>query len=81
VAIWEVDAWGRLDELSVARLWQLVEQWLRKRYPMATRIFTDDAEPGEDSEQNRALLRVWGYEQVPDTHRIFAKTIDRVAAK
>mgnify|MGYP001316471325 CR=1 FL=1 len=75
LAIWEVDAWDRLDEFAHGRLWQLLETWLVHRFPGATRIFTDDAEPAEDTERNREMLRSLGYEQV--THRIFAKEVTR----
>ncbi len=75
LAIWEVDTWGRLDEFGQATLWQGFERWLSSRFPAATRIFTDDAEPGEDTAGNRDFLRGLGYEHVAGTHRIFAKGI------
>jgi len=75
LAIWEVDTWGRLDEFGQATLWQGFERWLSSRFPAATRIFTDDAEPGEDTAVNRAFLRGLGYEHVTGTHRIFAKGV------
>ena len=66
---------GRLDEFGQATLWQGFERWLSSRFPAATRIFTDDAEPGEDTSENRAFLRGLGYEHVTGTHRIFAKGV------
>ncbi len=67
--------WGRLDEFGQATLWQGFERWLTGRFPAATRIFTDDAEPGEDTTRNRDFLRGLGYEHVTGTHRIFAKGV------
>jgi hypothetical protein len=75
LAIWEVDTWGRLDEFGQATLWQGFERWLTARFPQATRIFTDDAEPGEDTTRNRDFLHGLGYEHVDGTHRIFAKRV------
>jgi len=75
LAIWEVDTWGRLDEFGQATLWQGFERWLSSRFPAATRIFTDDAEPGEDTTRNRDFLRGLGYAHVTGTHRIFAKGV------
>jgi hypothetical protein len=77
IGIWEVDTWGWLDEFTHARLWQAFESWLVGRFPEARRIYTDDAEPGEDEEQNRVFLRSLGYEQVAGTHRICAKEVPR----
>jgi hypothetical protein len=77
LGIWEVDPWGRLDEFAHGRLWQLFESFLINRFPAATRIFTDDAGPAEDTERNRDMLRSLGYEHVEGTHRIFAKEVVR----
>jgi len=77
LAIWEVDAWGRLDEFAHGRLWQLFETWLVNRFPGAARIFTDDAEPHEQTERNREFLKALGYEHVMGTHRIFQKAVVR----
>lgn len=75
LAIWEVDAWGRLDEYTQGRLWQLFETFLLTRFPAAVRIFADDAEPGEAVQRKRYLLQSLGYEHVAGTHRIVAKEV------
>jgi hypothetical protein len=75
IGLWEVDSWGHLDELTHGRLWQLFESFLLTRFPAATRIYTDDAEPGEDQEQNRAFLHGLGYRHVAGTDRILAKGV------
>jgi hypothetical protein len=77
LAIWEADAWNRMDEFAHAKLWQTFERWLVGRFPGARRMFTDDAEPGEDTERNREMLRSLGYEHVDGTHRVFAKEVRR----
>ena len=77
LAIWEVDAWSRLDELTHGRLWQLFESFLLSRYPEASRIYTDDAEPGEDPSDNREMLSSLGYTPLTGTQRIFAKEVAR----
>jgi|SRR5579872_1580215 len=77
LAIWEVDEWQRLDEFAHGRLWQLFENWLVQRIPAATQIFTDDAEPHEDTERNREFLHNLGYAHVAGTHRIFAKEVGK----
>jgi hypothetical protein len=48
------------------------------RFPGATRIFTDDAQPFEAPEHNRELLRSLGYTHVAGTHRIFGKGVGGV---
>jgi hypothetical protein len=40
-------------------------------------MYTDDAEPRETEEENRELLRSFGYEHVAGTHRIFQKEVIR----
>ncbi|HLJ67027.1 MAG TPA: hypothetical protein VKX16_06675 [Chloroflexota bacterium] len=77
LAIGEVDEWQRLDDFAHGKLWQFFEGWLVQRFPAATRIFTDDAEPHEDTERNRGFLRNLGYQHVAGTHRIFAKEVAR----
>ncbi|MBV9279422.1 MAG: hypothetical protein JOZ41_05030 [Chloroflexi bacterium] len=77
LAIWEVDAWGRLDEATHSKLWRLFEQFLLNRYPEATQIFADDAEPGNDTERNRGFLGSLGYTPVAGTARVLAKRIPR----
>lgn len=76
-AIWEVDTWGRLDDFAQARLWQAFQGFLVNRFPAATRIFTDDAEPFEGTERNREFLRDLDFEHMQGTSRIFAKEIPR----
>jgi hypothetical protein len=77
LAVWEVDPWERLDEFAHGRLWQLFETFLIARFPGAARIFTDDAEPHEQTERNREFLKALGYEHVVGTHRIFKKEVVR----
>jgi hypothetical protein len=77
LAVWEVDDFGRLDEFTHDRLWLLVQQWLVRRFPETTRLYTDDAEPRADQDRNRAFLRDLGYAHVSGTHRIFAKEVIR----
>jgi hypothetical protein len=74
---WEVDVWRRLAEAAHGRLWQLFEAFRIGRFSGATRIFTDDAEPHEETERNREFLRGLGYERVTGTHRIFQKEVVR----
>jgi len=75
LAIWEVDTWGRLDEVAHGRLWHLFERFMSTRYPAATRIFADDAEPGDNTVRNRAFLGSLGYAPVAGTARILAKRV------
>jgi len=77
LGIWEVDAWGRLDEFALGRLWQLFESFLLGRFPGARRIYTNDAEPHEETQRNREFLKALGYQPVAGTHRIFAKEVTR----
>ena len=77
LAIWEVDAWGRLNEFAHGQLWRLFETWLIARFPGAARIFTDDAEPHEQTQRNREFLIALGYGHVVGTHRIFQKEVVR----
>jgi hypothetical protein len=75
LAIWEVDAWGRLDEFTHARLWLAFESFLARRFPGAERIVTDDAEPGEDTTQNQAFLEGLGYRHIASTVRFWQKEV------
>jgi hypothetical protein len=75
IGLWEVDAWGRLDELAYSRLWQLFESVLLVRFPAATRLYADDAEPGEDETKNQAFLQTLGYRHMRGTHGVFAKEV------
>jgi hypothetical protein len=75
LAIWEVDAWGRLDEFTHARLWLAFESFLARRFPGAERIVTDDAEPGEDTTQNQAFLEGLGYRHIASTVRVWQKEV------
>ena len=77
LGVWEVDAWNRLPDETHGQLWQLFECWLIMRYPNATRIFTDDAEPGEDEARNREFLSALGYQHAEGTHRIFVKELSQ----
>jgi hypothetical protein len=51
------------------------ETFLLGRFPTARRIYTDDAEPTEDTERNREMLRSLGCEHVEGTYRIFEKEV------
>jgi hypothetical protein len=75
LAIWEVDAWGKLDEFAHGRLWHLFEGWVVERYPEGMQIFADDAEPGDNMAENRQFLRSLGYRSVPGTRGIFARPV------
>jgi hypothetical protein len=75
IGLWEVDSWGRLDRATQTQLWRAFERFLIGRFPGATRIFTDDAQPFEGPEHNRELLGSLGYTHVARTHRIFSKEV------
>jgi len=75
LAIWEVDAFGRLDSFAHGTLWHQVESFLFSRFPLASRIYTDDSEPGEDSVQNRDFLAGLGYQPVVGRVHILAKEV------
>jgi hypothetical protein len=77
LGIWEVDAWGRLDEFAHGKLWQSFETFLIRRFSDALHLFADDAEPGDNTAHNRAFLRSLGYKHVRGTHRIFRKEAAR----
>jgi hypothetical protein len=68
---------GPLDDFAHGKLWQLFETFLLGGFPGANRILTDDAEPAEETERNREMLRSLDYEHVEGTHRIFAKEVTR----
>jgi len=74
IGLWEVDSFGKLDDLTHTRLWISLENWLMAHFPAAERIFTDDDEPGDVPLGNRVFLRSWGYEQV--SPRIFVREVD-----
>jgi hypothetical protein len=74
IGIWEVDAWGRLDEFTHARLWLAFESFLVRRFPTAERIVTD-AEPGEDARRNQAFLEELGYQHIASTLRFWQKEV------
>jgi hypothetical protein len=75
IGIWEVDAWGRLDEFTHGRLWQLFEAFLLHRFPQAQRMYSDDAGPGESTKRNRTFLATLGYSHVIGSHRIWEKEV------
>lgn len=77
LGIWEVDTYGRLDAFTHGRLWQLFETFLVARFPTATRVYTDDSEPGEDIERNREFLQALGYIPVAGSRRILSKEVAR----
>jgi hypothetical protein len=73
IGIWEVDAWGQLDEFSHGRLWLAFESFLVRRFPSAERIVTDDAEPGENTRRNQMFLKQLGYRHIASTARVWQK--------
>lgn len=75
IGIWEVDAWGRLDEFTHGRLWELFEAFLLHRFSRARRILSDDAGPGEHTARNRTFLTTLGYRHVVGSHRIWEKEV------
>jgi hypothetical protein len=75
LGIWEVDAAERLDLTGRLTLWQGFEDFLKQHHPDAQRIYTDDAEPGDNEADNRDFLRSLDYRHLPGAHRIFAKDL------
>jgi hypothetical protein len=75
IGLWEVDAWGRLDEFTHARLWLAFESFLVRRFPGAARIVTDDAETGDDERQNQTFLEGLGYRHIASTVRFWHKEV------
>ncbi|GAC1344513.1 MAG: hypothetical protein NVSMB27_05570 [Ktedonobacteraceae bacterium] len=75
LAIWEVDGFGRLDSFAHGTLWRQFESFLARRFPQATRVYSDDSEPGEDPDQNQDFLTALGYQPVTGFPRIVVKEV------
>jgi hypothetical protein len=77
LTIWEVTTWRRLDEFTQGGLWLSFETWLARRFPQATRILTDDAEPFDETQDNRDFLSALGYTLIKGTEQFFSKEVAR----
>jgi hypothetical protein len=61
--------------MAVGSTWQRFEEFLLRRHPDATRIYTDDAEPSDNEVDNRDFLHSLGYQQLVGSHLVFAKEL------